>query len=239
MAEVTLSSCSSIQSKIHLWDSIGAKYEVAFHRHPAQLRSLRWILIHLAGDTNRQTVGAKCLDIGCGTGRPVCHTLDRAGHEVLGIDISPEMIKAAQERVPGATFEVADIRNWRPDTEGDVVEEYDVITAYFSLIDNITRAEIRETISRIHRWLKTGGVFVFATIPVHGDQLHIKWMGRDVIVSGLTTAETREYIEGEIGFEVVKLEEGRFLPRGVEARLVEDAKDVEEELQLFVYARKK
>ncbi len=48
------------------------------------------------------------LDAGCGTGR---HTgfLVENGHDVVGIDSSPEMLAIAKAKVPAAAFELADL----------------------------------------------------------------------------------------------------------------------------------
>jgi SAM-dependent methyltransferase len=236
MAEVAPASESPTTPATHdsrtLWDSVGAKYEKAFEGLPSQLRSLEWITSQLFSAGIKP---AKCLDIGCGTGRPVCQHLVEAGHEVLGIDISPEMIKTAEGHVPVAKFEVADIKSWTP-PNGEA--SYDLITAYFSLIANLTQDEIRSTIQRIHSWLKLGGIFVFATVPVPANNAEIKWMGRDVIVSGLSVEEFGQWFK-EVGFEVVNKEESSFLPKGFEAGLVASREEVWEEGHLFIYARKK
>ena len=238
-----------------LWDSIGPAYEDAFAGLTPQLKSLDWILSQLSSSAPAPDTGtnantnlkastnfrrAKCLDIGCGTGRPVCSTLAAAGHDVLGIDISPEMIGAARERVPEARFEVADLRVWRPpgNKEAGIGGDYDVITAYLSLIC-MSRSHIRGTIYNIHDWLKPGGLFVFATVPSPANEETITWLGREMVVSGFTVAEVRLLFEEEVGFEVLEFEESSFLPTAVEAGLVAREEDNWAEPHLFVYARKK
>lgn len=53
---------------------------------------------------------SKILDIGCGTGHHVA-SLGSKGLDVLGIDISPSMIKKAKENFPDYKFEVGDATN--------------------------------------------------------------------------------------------------------------------------------
>jgi len=61
-----------------------------------------------------QHIPAKCetaLDIGCGTGDVVRYLAQRSDH-VLGIDLSPEMIRISSERsanMPNAEFQIADM----------------------------------------------------------------------------------------------------------------------------------
>jgi SAM-dependent methyltransferase len=51
----------------------------------------------------------RALDAACGTGRHA-KRLAELGHEVVGVDVSPEMLAIAREAVPGATFHEGDLR---------------------------------------------------------------------------------------------------------------------------------
>ncbi|MEV4349520.1 class I SAM-dependent methyltransferase [Actinoplanes sp. NPDC049596] len=64
--------------------------------------------------------GARILDAGCGTGRVGGH-LAELGHEVVGIDLDPELIAAAEKDHPGATWLVGDL------SEAAIPGEFDVI----------------------------------------------------------------------------------------------------------------
>jgi SAM-dependent methyltransferase len=50
----------------------------------------------------------RALDAACGTGRHA-RWLVELGHEVLGVDASPEMLERARAAVPGARFEAGDL----------------------------------------------------------------------------------------------------------------------------------
>jgi SAM-dependent methyltransferase len=52
--------------------------------------------------------GARILDAGCGPGRVGGH-LAAAGHRVTGVDLDPELIAAAREDWPDATWTVGDL----------------------------------------------------------------------------------------------------------------------------------
>ena len=52
--------------------------------------------------------GARILDAGCGTGR-VGGFLAAAGHDVVGVDLDPELIAAARQEHPGSRWLVGDL----------------------------------------------------------------------------------------------------------------------------------
>jgi len=52
----------------------------------------------------------RALDAACGTGR-YARLLVELGHEVIGVDLSPEMLAKARAAVPAARFEVGDLRS--------------------------------------------------------------------------------------------------------------------------------
>ncbi|OZG29687.1 SAM-dependent methyltransferase [Williamsia sp. 1138] len=52
--------------------------------------------------------GGRVLDAGCGPGRLGGH-LHAAGHTVVGVDIDPVLIAAAQQDYPGPTWQVGDL----------------------------------------------------------------------------------------------------------------------------------
>jgi trans-aconitate 2-methyltransferase len=65
---------------------------------------------------------ATAADIGCGPGNSTEVLRERyPGARIIGLDSSPDMIKAARERLPDIAFEVADIREWLPKAPLDVI----------------------------------------------------------------------------------------------------------------------
>ena len=81
---------------------------------------------------------------------------------------------------------------------------------------------------------------MFATVldeGGEGENVAARFMGREVVASTLTAEESVVGIRGA-GFEVLYEKVSRFTPRVVEAGICGE-EDVEEEQQLFVYAKKK
>lgn len=69
--------------------------------------------------------GARVLDAGCGPGR-VGSTLAALGHDVVGVDVDPELIAAAEEDHPGPVWLVGDLAELDLPTMG-ITEGFDLI----------------------------------------------------------------------------------------------------------------
>lgn len=230
MSTVIGSSPESLRSLTaeQAFDSVGPAYEAAFAGLPEQAHSIQWLLSQLDASDIKP---AKFVDIGCGTGRPVCSSLADAGHDVLGIDVSSAMIAAARERVPNARFQQMDVRDFDPPQQS-----LDAASVYFSLLADVTQEEIKGFIAKIYRLLKPGGLFVFATLPLDVQGVQVKWMGHPMTVSSLDH-EVAVEIMSHVGFELVHNAVTKFMPKGAEAGICQE-EEVWEEPHLFVYARK-
>lgn len=228
MANKSTASSNHQDHAVEVFDQVAHGYEEAFDHVPAQVQSLKWIISQLPPHS-------KVVDVGCGTGRPACSMLVEANHDVLGVDITPSMIELARERVPEAKFEVADGRTWKPARDG----ELDGVVSYFSFLCGVTQADIRAFFPRAYAWLRPGGLFVFGTSPVEGEQVEIRWMGTRMVVSSLSAENTLQAIK-DAGLVVEKVESAVYKPkfeRTVHEGLCEEG-DLGEEQHLFVYCRK-
>ena len=57
----------------------------------------------------------RVFDLGCGPGNSTELLVERwPGAEVVGLDSSPAMLAEARQRLPGASFELADATSWTP-----------------------------------------------------------------------------------------------------------------------------
>lgn len=207
-----------------LFDSVGPAYENAFANLKGQDTAIKWLVDSLGPKS-------KVLDVGCATGRPVCSSLYEAGHTVLGIDVSPEMLNFAREHVPGPLFAQFDVKDFDADPEG-----FHAIAVFFSMLADFTQDEIKQQLERIYGWLKPGGLLVWATIASSAESQQMKWLGRDVVVSALSAEASLKAVQ-DAGFIIVDKSEQTFKPKAVEAGIC-TAEDVWEEPHLFVHARK-
>lgn len=181
-----------------LFDALGLSYEKAFaHSEPHQA-SLAWLVGRLAP-------GSRVLDVGCGTGRPTAETLAAAGHDVLGVDVSPVMVDLATRQVPDATFRHADIREL-PLEDG----AFDAVCVYFSLLQ-MSRAMQKDLVRRLARALRPGGSMALATVPADVEDLDVVFMGQHVRATSFA-AEDFTGMVGAAGLTVVSAEDVLFTP---------------------------
>jgi SAM-dependent methyltransferase len=98
---------------------------------------------------------ARILDAGCGPGR-VGGALHRAGHEVVGVDIDPVLIAAAEQDHPGPTWLVADLAHLDLPAHG-IEEGFDVIVSAGNVMTFVDRDDRRAVLGGLARHLRPRG----------------------------------------------------------------------------------
>lgn len=102
----------------------------------------------------------RILDLGCGTGSMAAELAGR-GFEVLGIDISPAMIRYAREKARRlglpVQFQVQDMRElYLPH------QQWDLVVAACDALNYLTTPEdFRRTVEAVYTHLVPGGLFLF------------------------------------------------------------------------------
>ena len=110
---------------------------------------------HLLGDAH----GKKVLDLGCGHGENVALLVER-GADVVGIDLSPELVQLAEQRMATAGRN-AELRVGSAYETGLADESVDIVFC-IALIHHL---EIPKARAEMHRVLKKGGC-VILTEPI-------------------------------------------------------------------------
>jgi SAM-dependent methyltransferase len=93
------------------------------------------------------------LDVACGTGAHLEHLSGQ--YEVEGLDLDPEMLAVARERLPQARFHEGDMADF------DLGRRFDAVVCMFSSIGYVrTEARLRSAVAAMARHLEPGGLLV-------------------------------------------------------------------------------
>jgi SAM-dependent methyltransferase len=139
--------------------------------------------------------GSDVLELGCGAGIPMTRAL-APGRHLTGVDISAAQVQLARANVPGASILQADMT-----TIGFAPRSFDAVVAFYSLT-HVPREELGHLLSRIHGWLRPGGVLV-ASFGVESDPGTIEtgWLGVDMFFSHFSARVNRRLV-AEAGFTI-------------------------------------
>jgi ubiquinone/menaquinone biosynthesis C-methylase UbiE len=177
-----------------------------------------WALLHAL------PVG-RALDAACGTGRHSRHLADR-GHDVTGVDASPEMLEVARDRVPNARFLEGDLHAL-PIDDG----EFDVVVCALALghIELLT-----PPVAELARAVRSGGTIVVSDLhpvmSVAGGQALFESADGSLAFVREHVHLHGEYLDAfaAAGLEVVRCVEPRFSPaeasmQGMAAQFIPEA----------------
>lgn len=171
----------------------------------------RWadLLVELLGPVK----GARVLELGCGCGVPVARMLARAGHHLVGVDISRVQVQRAKELVPEGQFFRADIAELvRGSAEGELQNAilssvpFDAVVAFYVVI-HMPVEEQAALIRQLGNWMKAGG-YCMMTVGVTAWTGEAKgWLKSDQDTrmwwSQASLDEYREWAKGG-GFEIIR-----------------------------------
>jgi SAM-dependent methyltransferase len=197
------------------FDALGIDYERAYNGIPELLEAIDWISVRLPD-------GARILDIGSGTGRPTAEVLAKRGFAVTGLDVSEKMVELARRQVPGASFELADVRAYETPAGS-----WDAVCVFFPLLQ-MSRDDIDTTLRNVATWLRPGGYLVLATVPADVEGLEFEWMGQPVVATSYSTEAYTERLRAT-GLELLHVQVSTFQP---------DHAGTGPEEQLFIHAQK-
>jgi len=99
--------------------------------------------------------GARILDAGCGPGR-IGGYLAAAGHDVVGVDVDPALIAAAEEDHPGPRWLVGDLAELDLPARG-IPEPFDLIVSAGNVMTFVAPSTRVQVLSRLRAHLADDG----------------------------------------------------------------------------------
>ncbi|OBK99153.1 bifunctional 2-polyprenyl-6-hydroxyphenol methylase/3-demethylubiquinol 3-O-methyltransferase UbiG [Mycobacterium sp. 1165178.9] len=97
--------------------------------------------------------GARILDAGCGPGR-LGGYLAKAGHDVVGVDVDPALIEAAEQDYPGPRWLVGDLAEL---DLRDIAEPFDVIVSAGNVMAFLAPSTRTQVLSRLRAHVADDG----------------------------------------------------------------------------------
>lgn len=124
--------------------------------------------------------GSRILDAGCGPGR-VSGELHARGHTVVGVDVDPALIAAAEQDHPGPRWVVADLAELDLSAHGEP-EQFDLAVLAGNVLAFVAPDSETEVLASVGRHVKPDGAIV---VGFHVDKLALDAFDRAVAASGL------------------------------------------------------
>jgi SAM-dependent methyltransferase len=194
------------------FDAIGERYDDVFPHKSGQIIATQWVI-------DRLRPGARVLDLGCGTGVPTAGMLAETGLEVVGVDVSTEMLALARRNVPTGRFVAMDVLDL-----DDSLGRFDAVCAFFSLL-MLRREGIPRVLRRVRSVLQPGGVVAIGMVEGDFDYAPLPFLGQELSVTAYPQADLEAAIRAE-GLHVLEVDVEEFEPASA---------DMPAERQIFLY----
>jgi SAM-dependent methyltransferase len=138
--------------------------------------------------------GASVLDVGCGSGEPIARYLVEQGHDVTGVDSSPELIAFCTASFPDRAWHVADMRTLA------LARRFDGVLAWDSFF-HLCPDDQRRMFPIFRQHAAPRAALMFTSGPAHGVSIG-SYGGEPLYHASLDAAEYRALLNAN-GFEVV------------------------------------
>lgn len=139
-----------LQEVTNCYDLTAEEYAKVFYNELDNKPFDRMILQRFASENS-----GKFADLGCGCGHTTKFLAKNGAKEIIGIDLSPEMVKIAQKLNENLNFEVGNMLDLHKN-DG----EFGAISAFYAIV-HFTCEEIERAFSEIYRVLRSSGQFLF------------------------------------------------------------------------------
>jgi SAM-dependent methyltransferase len=159
------------------YDAVAESYAAAFADELDHKPLDRSLIEAFARQVQSTADGSPVGDLGCGPGHTTAY-LGELGLSVVGLDLSPNMVRLARERYPGI-----DVR------EGSILDlpvpdgSWAGVISLYSII-HLPRDVVTTALREFHRVLRPGGLLLLG-FHAGDEQLHLdEWFGHQVSIDG-------------------------------------------------------
>lgn len=141
------------QNVLNCYNKVASKYADHFFGELAYKPLDRIMLSRFAADNGNR---GKVADLGCGCGHTTAFLHKSGVKDIVGIDLSPEMIATAQKLSPSLSFEVGNMLHLQyPDNH------FAGIVAFYAIV-HFNDNELSQALEEIHRVSQIGGQLLFS-----------------------------------------------------------------------------
>lgn len=113
--------------------------------------------------------GQRVLDAGCGSGRYILHALQRGAAQVVGVDLSPEMLQRADAEVMKCRFDAEIALAQGSVTALPIPDTWADLTVCGLVIGHLEH--LHEALRELHRVTKPGGILLCSDVHPIGPAL--------------------------------------------------------------------
>ncbi|WP_010678198.1 class I SAM-dependent DNA methyltransferase [Bacillus timonensis] len=126
----------------------------------------QWILFFKENVSHLTNTGSlRVLDIGCGTGE-IAIRLAKEGYEVVGVDLSDDMLAVANNKAMEAGVKVDFYKQNMVDISG--FDPFDIVVIFCDSLNYLqTEEEVRKTFQNVVQLLRKDGLFLFDVHSVY------------------------------------------------------------------------
>ncbi|MDN5894251.1 MAG: class I SAM-dependent methyltransferase [Nocardioides sp.] len=123
-------------------------------------------------------IGSRILDAGCGPGR-VGGELHLRGHRVVGVDVDPELLAAAEADHPGPRYLVGDLSTLEIDED-----PFDIVVCAGNVMVFVAAGSEGDVLRRLAEHVRPGGRMVFGFR--RSEEYPYESFDADIAAAGLT-----------------------------------------------------
>ena len=186
-----------LEKIIDCYDKTAANYADKFFNE-LEFKHFDRILLKAFADENKAK--GRLIDLGCGPGQTTRFLVENGCKNILGVDLSTEMTKAASLKSPMIAFEQGDMLDLKY-----ADESFASAVAFYAIV-NLTLSQVKIAFKEIKRVLQADGHFLFSFHNGQGIVHYDEFLDKKVNIDFYYfEADEVKNLLTEVGFEFVDI----------------------------------